>query len=118
MIPVAVIVGATLIVGIGVAVKFWNKIISFLQRLVEKLKNVVQGVLMGVKVFLRKTKDGIQYVTKTYAQDKETKKWEEGLVKKDIEVKEIPKEEKQKLDQMEMDEDFDISEKLELKMKR
>lgn len=115
MIATALIMGATLIIGVGLAVKFWNKIISYLQKLIEKVAAVIHETVLGVRVFLRKTSDGIMQITKNYSQNQETKRWKETVVKRALNEEEIPKEMRKRLI---LDEEFDISDELETELKQ
>jgi hypothetical protein len=111
MISVALIVGAGIIVG--VAAIFWNNIISYLKKAIQRVQEVIQAVILGVRVFLRKTSDGIMQITKNYSQDQETKRWKETVVRRTLNEDEVPREKRNRLV---MDEEFDISEELEMKL--
>ncbi|MEG1924663.1 MAG: hypothetical protein RR415_02840 [Ruthenibacterium sp.] len=114
MILTAIILGATVLVGAGLVVTYWNDIISFMKSLVTKLNTMFHGMLMGCKVFLRKMSDRIVQRNKAYSQDAETKKWKETIVTRQLDMDQIPKEQRERL---RLDEEFDISDELELKMK-
>ncbi len=106
MIATALIVGATLLVGITLAIRFWNSIITYLKDAIIKVSEAIHNTVLGVKVFLRKTSDGVMQITKNYSQNAETKKWKETIVKRALSEKEIPKEKRERFT---MDAEFDIS---------
>ena len=114
MIATAVIIGAGVIIGTGLLIKFWNTILQTVKKIIEKVSNVGKGVLKGVKVFLRRTSDGFVQITKSYSQDIETKKWYETVVKKNLLDDEVPTEIKEKCDAL--DGEFDITDEFELQL--
>ena len=109
MIPVAIIVGAALLVGTGLVVVFWNKIITTVRTVIEKIQSVVKGILRGVRVFLRKTSDGVIQITKNYSQD-ENRKWHETVVRRTLSEDEIPKDIR---DRLILDKEFDMTDEFE-----
>lgn len=111
MILTTVILSAGLLVGAGLVVVFWNNIISYLKKLIDRIKTIVQGTLRGVKVFLRKTTDRVIQITKNYSKDMEKNKWYETVVKRELSENEIPREIRERLI---MDDEFDITDELEL----
>ena len=114
MISTALILGAGLLIGIGLAVTFWNDIISYLKKAIQKVSEVIHATILGVRVFLRKTADGIMQLTKNYSQNQETKRWKETIVCRTLKENEVTRDMR---DRLVMDEEFDISEELEMKLK-
>lgn len=110
MIATSLIIGAALLVGITLTVRFWNSIITYLKDAINKVSAAIHSTVLGVKVFLRKTSDGVMQITKNYSQNAETKKWKETIVKRELKENEIPKETRERLT---MDAEFDISEEFE-----
>lgn len=101
MIPV-IMIATGVVIGIGLVAVFWQKIHEYMQKLVDKLKQIIEGNLLGVKIFLRHCADGFQQITKTYSQNKENKKWEEGIVKRMLKENEVPEKIKNDLEKRNM----------------
>ena len=87
-IAVPLILGAV-IVGVGLIAKYWRKIVNFLQDVINKLKNIIKGVVMGCAVFLKKIGDKFQNRTKHYSQN-EQGQWKETIVSYYQDESEIP----------------------------
>lgn len=114
MISTALIMGAGLIIGIGIVAIFWNNIISYLKKAIPKIGEVIHNSVVGVQVFLRKTTDGIMQITKAYSQNLETRKWKETIVKRKLDEEKVPKDKRERL---RMDEEFNITPELENELK-
>lgn len=114
MVSTALIMGAGLIIGIGIAAVFWNNMISYLKRAISKIEEVIRASVAGVQAFLRKSTDGIMQTTKAYSQNIETKKWRETIVHKTIKEQEVPTEMKKR---MRLNEEFNITPELENALK-
>lgn len=110
MIPVALIVGASLIVGMTLVARFWRSIQSYLIKAIQKVSEAIHRAVLGVRVCLRKTGNIFMQITKNYSQDRETQKWHETIVKRELKENEIPKD---KRDRLMMEDEFDISDELE-----
>lgn len=91
MIATAIILGATLFIGISLLAKYWNKVLDVLKRAINKLKHMVSGVLVGSSVFIKKLGDKFQNRTKHYSKT-EMDKWEETVVSYEQNPEEIPEE--------------------------
>lgn len=113
MILTSVIIAATVIIGVGLVAAFWNDILSYLKKAIQKVAEIIHTAVLGVKVFLKKTSDGIIQVTKYYSQNQETKKWKESINRRKIDEDKVPTEMKQRLT---LDQEFDITEELEMQM--
>ncbi len=113
MIATSLILGAALLIGAGLVIKFWNNIISYLKKVIEKITMAIKAAVLWTRVCLRKTSDGIIQITRSYSENTETKKWKETVVRRVIDENEIPKEIRSRLT---MDEEFDITDELELKL--
>lgn len=114
MIGIALLIGAGLIAGTTLLVKYWNKVIGFLKKVIGKLqaKLKVGQKLMGAAVYIRKVGDKIQNRTKHYSKD-EVGKWKETIVTYEQEVDEIPEEYRRYATE---DEDYDLTPELELQL--
>ena len=113
MIMTGVILGATIVIGVGLLAKFWNNIISYLKKAIIKVQEMIHTAVVGVKVFLRKTSDGIVQITKNYSRNEETKKWKEQIIRRVLDENDIPHEMRTRLI---MEEEFDITDELELQL--
>lgn len=114
MISTALILCAGLLIGGGIVAIFWNNIISYLKRAIPKISEVIHDSVAGVKVFLLKATGGIMQITKAYSQNMETKKWKETIVRRTIDEEQVPKEKRERLC---MNEEFDITQELQNKLK-
>lgn len=90
MILTGLIMGAALIAGTSLVAKFWNSIVSWMKRVYEKIRGMVQGVIQGSTIFLKKMKEAAKEISKHYA--KVGTKWQETTVEKTIAIHEIPDE--------------------------
>ena len=90
IIAASVILGAV-IIGATLVATYWNKIVDFMKRVLNKLKQVVKGTIMGSAVFLKKLGDKFQNRTKHYSQN-EQGKWKETVVSYEQDADEIPEE--------------------------
>lgn len=87
-IAVPLILGAV-IVGVGLIAKYWRKIVDFLKNVINKLKKVIKGTVMGCSVFLKKIGDKFQNRTKHYSQN-ERGQWKETIVTYEQDENDIP----------------------------
>ena len=113
MVASSIIIGAALLVGTGLVIAFWNSIITYLKAAIAKVSKAIHAVILGVRVFLRKISDGIIQITKNYSQNAETKKWKETIVKRKLNENEVPKDIR---DRIIMEDEFDITDELELQL--
>lgn len=112
MILTSIILGAVLTAGvIGIAATFWNDIISFLKIAINKVKQMVEGVIYGCKVFLKKLQEGVKEISRHYS--KVDGHWQETIVTKTISESEVPPE---ILARVNTSEEIDISNELELQL--
>lgn len=95
MILSGLIMGAAIIAGTSLIAKFWNTIVSWLKRVYEKLRTIVQGVLQGTTIFFKKMGEAAKEISKNYA--KVGTKWQETIVQKNIDANEIPEEYRAKM---------------------
>lgn len=114
MIAIALILGATAIIGTTLIAKYWNKVLSFLQKVIQKLKAKVQGTLMGSAVYIRKVGRKFQNKTKHYSKD-EMMRWKETTVVYEMEEEEVPEEYRRYANEYE---DYDVSDELEMQLKQ
>jgi hypothetical protein len=114
MIGIALILGATLLVGGSLLSKYWNKVIDFLKNVIGKLKTKIKGVIMGSAVFIKRLGDKFQNRTKHYSKD-EVGKWKETIVTYDQNENEVPEKYR---NYATLDDEFDISPELEMQLKQ
>lgn len=113
MLLVGLILGATIIAGSGILVGFWNDMVDWLKRAINKVKEVIQHVVFGTKVFVKKIKEAIKEISKHYSKD-EVGRWKETIVTREIPESEVPPEIIAKAAQM--NQEVDITEELELQL--
>lgn len=114
MIATTLILGAGLLIGIGLVVKFWNNIISYMKKAIPKVQEAIRIAVDGCRVGLRKTTDAIQQVTRFFSQNRETKVWTETIARRTLEENEIPEEHRERLI---LEGEFDVSDELEMKLR-
>lgn len=111
MILSALIAGAAIIAGASLLAAFWNDITAWLKRAFQKVKEVVQAVVLGTKIFIKKMGEAFKEISKHYS--KKGVKWQETIVTKEISASEVPDEIKAKAGYFETD----ITEEYELALK-
>ena len=94
MILAALITGATILAGVTLIATFWNDITQWLQSAITKVKNIVNAVVYGTKIFIKKIKEGFQEISKHYS--KKGVKWQETTVTREVSENEVPDEIKRK----------------------
>lgn len=114
MILSGLIMGAALIAGTTLIVKFWNTILSWLKRVYDKIKSMVQGVLKGTTIFFKKMGEAAKEISKNYA--KVGTKWQETIVQKSIDASEIPEEYRMKMPRDGME--YEFTEELEMQLQQ
>lgn len=112
MILTSIILGAVLTAGVvGIVATFWNDIISFLQNALYKVKQIVEGIVYGCKVFVKKLSEGVREISRHYS--KVNGHWQETTVTKTISEREVPPE---ILERAKIEEELDITDELELQL--
>ena len=67
MILTALLFGAAVIAGAGIVAAFWNDLVAFLKKAVEKVRAVVAGIVYGTKVFIRKIGEAFKEISRNYS---------------------------------------------------
>lgn len=111
MIFTALLLGAGVLVGIGLVAVFWNDIVSFLKKAVNKVKELVSGVVYGFKVFVKKISEGIKEISRHYS--KVGQQWQETTITRNVSESEVPEEIRNKAM---YSEELDITDELEMKL--
>ena len=91
MIAIAIIIALSAAL-IAVLHKYWQNIIKWIKKAVEKIKEALGIVVQGTKTFIVKTREGLQNKAKYYNENKMTGEWEETVYSKSIEESEVPEE--------------------------
>ncbi|MCI3923531.1 hypothetical protein MO973_25215 [Paenibacillus sp. TRM 82003] len=91
MIITSLIIGAALLVGGSLIARFWNDIIGWLKRGIEKVKTMIRTAVYGTKVFVRKMREAVQEISKHYAKDRDNR-WNETVVTREVSESEVPPE--------------------------
>ena len=76
--------------AIGLLSLFWKEICNFLNRAMEKVRQIVRGIVMGARIFLKKMWEGVQEISKNYSYDQTSKQWEETIVRRTVSESEVP----------------------------
>ena len=79
-----------IVAGVGLIAAFWQEIQKWLQRVIEKVRVVVKGVIEGSKIFFAKMRGVGKEISKNYA--KVGLKWQETIVERTVDINEIPEE--------------------------
>ena len=88
---VGLITGALLaMTAIVTLSKFWKEICNFLNRAMEKVRQIVRGVVMGAKIFVKKILEGVQEISKTYSYDQTNRQWEETIATRKVSESDVP----------------------------
>ena len=113
MILTSILLGAAAIVGTGIIVSYWNNILDWVKRAINKVREVIKHVVYGTKVFIKKMNEAIKEISKHYSQD-ELGRWKETIVSREIPASEVPPEIRAKA--MQMNQEVDITNELELQL--
>lgn len=95
MIVTALLAAGAIVAGVGIIATFWNEIVAWLRRVLDKLKTMIQGSIEGFKIFFAKMEGSGKQIAKNYA--KIGTKWKETIVEKTIQLDEIPEEYRQRM---------------------
>ena len=67
---------------------FWKDICNFLQRAMAKVKQIVTGIVMGSKIFIKKMREAYQEISKTYSYDRG--QWQETIATRTVPASDVP----------------------------
>lgn len=110
MIPILLLAGAV-IAGTGIIAAFWNDIVKFLNKAIEKVKQLVEGTVYGAKVFLQKLSDGIKEISRHYS--KVGTVWQETTITRTVSESEVPEEIRNRA---KYNQELDITDELEMQL--
>lgn len=88
MIIEALLIGAALLVGGSLVAKYWNSIVDWLKRCLQKVKQVIKTAVYGTKVFIKKIGEAIEEISKHYA--KENGPWQETVITRKVNERDVP----------------------------
>jgi len=87
----SLIIGAALLLGGSLLVKFWNNVIDWLKRAISKVQQVIQKAVYGTKLFIRKVAAGFFQTSKHYSKD-HSNRWHETVTTRQIAASDVPPE--------------------------
>lgn len=108
MILTALIVGCAIA---GLLAAFWKDLVGFLQKAIDKVKQVVSGILYGSKVFIKKLGEAVKEISRHYS--KVDGHWQETTVTRQISASEVPKD---ILERAGYGTELDITDELEMQL--
>ena len=111
MILTALIMGLSVIAGIGIIAIFWNDLVDFIKDTAQKISKAFNRVVYGTKIFLKKILEGVQEIFKHYS--KVDGHWEEITTTRTISESEVPVE---ILNKVQYGQEVDVTQELELQM--
>lgn len=111
MILTTLLWGAAIIAGVGIVAAFWNDLVNFLKKAVQKVRQLVEGIVYGCKVFVKKLWEGVKEISRHYS--KVDQHWEETTITKVISESEVPPE---ILERARANEELDITDELEMQL--
>ncbi len=103
--------GAAVIAGVGIVAAFWNDIVNFLKKAAQKVRQIVEGVVYGFTVFVKKMYEGVKEISRHYS--KVEQHWEETTITRVISESEVPPE---ILERANSYEELDITDELEMQL--
>lgn len=110
MIPVILALGAV-IVGGGLLAAFWEDILGFLKKAIRKVQQVVEGVLYGSKVLIRKLSDGFKEISRHYSKLGDV--WQETTVTRTVSASQVPEDIRKRAERCD---ELDITDELEMEL--
>lgn len=116
VIGTALLMGAFIVAGVGIVATFWNDLVDFAKDIVQKAQKVLEvlnRVVYGVKVFLKKIIEGVQEIVRHYSYSEVDKQWQETTTTRTVSENEVPEEIRNKL-KYNREEDFTQELKLQI----
>jgi hypothetical protein len=92
--------------------KFFEKALSMMKVVVEKIATKVRGVILGSAHFFRRIGNKYQEGTKNYSLEEELGEWNETTVTRDIELEDVPPKYRTMSDEFEIDDTRELDEAL------
>ena len=94
---------------------FWKELVDWMRRAAEKVKQMIQSTIEGVKTFIVRMSDGVKNIAKYYSKNKLTNEYEETVTKKAVNENEVPEELRAKI-RMRLDVEIDTTAELLAKL--
>ena len=114
MILTALLFGAAVIAGAGIVAAFWNDLVAFLKKAVEKVRAVVAGIVYGTKVFIRKIGEAFKEISRNYS--KVDDHWQETIVTREIPASKVPEDILARANEIGYGQELDITDELEMQL--
>lgn len=86
-ISVVLLLSAAIISGL---VMFWQNIVGWIKKAVEKIKQVLGFAPDGTRTFITQTTEGLKNRSKYYYKEQITKEWKEVVYTKSVDESEVP----------------------------
>lgn len=115
MIAITVILGLS-VAAIALLAVYWQNIIEWIKKAVNKIKDVLGVVVEGTRTFIMRTHDGLKNKAIYYHRNKITKEWEEITYQKDVDESEVPPEILAKVNAQELDVEVSTTKELQLEI--
>jgi hypothetical protein len=100
--------------GAFALMSFWEDLRDWLKDVVTKVRKIINRVVIGFKIFVKKMGEAIKEIAKNYSQNEEGR-WHETVVTREISESEVPADVLAKAKKYRGDE-VDVTEELELKL--
>lgn len=113
MIGIAIILGLTAALITGLVV-FWQKIVAWIKKAVNKIKEVLGLTPDGTRTFITRAVDGFKNKSKYYYKNKVTREWEEVVYTKSVDESEVPADILAKVKNVSIDEEVSTTEELKV----
>ena len=107
------LLAGAVVIGTGLAAKFWNSAVDWIKRAAEKVKDIVKKATVGVRIFLKKMGEAYKEISKHYSKNGTV--WEETIVQRNCDPSEVPAEILEKAKAYEGQE-TDISKELKMQL--
>lgn len=111
MILTALLMGGALVAAAGLVAAFWDDIRNWMVRAIQKVQEVVEGVVAGAKILIQKLSEGFKEISRNYSKVGEY--WKETTVTRTVPESEVPPEIRAKIHGYEA---VDFTEELEMQL--
>lgn len=108
MILIPLLLGAAVV---GIVAAFWKDLVNFLRKAVQKVQQIISGIVYGCRVFVKKIHEGVKEISRHYS--KVDQHWEETTVTRVVSESEVPSE---ILERARANEELDITDELEMQL--
>lgn len=108
MILIPLLLGAAVV---GIVAAFWKDLVNFLRKAVQKVQQIISGIVYGCRVFVKKIHEGVKEISRHYS--KVDQHWEETTITRVVSESEVPSE---ILERARANEELDITDELEMQL--